>query len=146
MNIRYFNIDGGGGYCDWVRDQIVLDEDLKNFSILHDFVWQHEIFHAQNKNKFIRNLKFEVKNYVTALLNPAIYDEMVKYNDYKARWNKRSWKQILIGKIYDFIVGIVVFFASLVFVPVAIKRLKKYDESIYYGFRWLNEGDNIRKS
>jgi len=144
MKIRYFNIDGGGAYCDWIRNQIVLDEDLKHFSVLHDFARQHEIFHLMNKNKFCRNLKFDAKSHMSALLNPALYDEITRYNDFKAMWNRRNWKQILIGKIYDFIEGIIVFLISMFFVPIAVRKLKKYERNIYYGFRWLNEGDNIR--
>lgn len=144
MKIRYFNIDGA--YCDWIRNQIVLDEDLKHFSILHDFVRQHEIFHFMNKNKFWRNLKFDAKSHILALLNPAIYDEITRYNDFKAMWNRRNWKQIFIGKIYSFIEDIIISLIHIFSVPIAMHKLKKYEKNIYYGFRWLDESSNLCKS
>lgn len=128
--IKYVNMEGA--YYHPSLDEIFLDKDLQHFSILHDYAKQHELFHAWNRNKFWRNMKFEIKSFVAMLGNPSIYDELMRYNDYKHQKAKKL-KEIVYCALEDLIISI----CSFIYVPIALYRWKIYQQKIKCGFKWL---------
>jgi hypothetical protein len=87
------------GWYDQLNDVVFINEKLKSFPILYDYVKEHELAHASHRFSYWYHLKLDIK----AIRDRARYSQELKeFNKIKNKTDfKKDWKYYLFNIFYN---------------------------------------------